>query len=391
MDTGKLIFITIPNALRDHLAHHFPLNSSIPLPVELAPGSEELDADSLSPEKIISGILRDLAQNPKGEHSDYYRKLVIAVKPTILGELQEAAVLKARNGDYETALEIYDLLEGLYPQHPVLLLNRALVLEDRAGAMEQSAGPQKIEAAFAEAEDAYEAALVPRPLPGKQAGVLPEFPAERASASEGSLPDTLFNAGFFYEKRGEYRRAADCLTAYLETYDEESGTALEDEEKLEKAQELLDEIRNNGLDDDAFMEAISLIRQGAEEKGILKVKEFLERRPGAGRGWFVLGWGLRRLGRWEDGEACFLKALELGCGNANTLNELAICRMEQGDLENAQKDLEQALRLDPDNVKIISNMGILALKQEDDERAAAFFRTVLELEPEDPIAKAFFG
>jgi tetratricopeptide (TPR) repeat protein len=385
MKSGKLIFINIPESLRRRFTNHeeFFIDPAIVLPVELPPGSEELDTDSLSPEMIISGILRDLAQNPRGKHSVYYRRLATAVKPNIFGELQEAAGMKARNGDYETALEIYSLLEGLYPRHPVLLLNRALALEDRAAALEQSAGPKEIEAAFAEAEDAYEAALIPRPMP--------EDPAGRAG-SGGLLPDILFNAGFFFERRGEYRRAADCIASYLEAYPEESGAELDvDEEKLEKARELLDEIRNNGLDDDAFTEAVSLIRGGAEEKGILKVKEFLERRPGAGRGWFVLGWGLRRLGRWEDGEACFEKALDLGCDDANTLNELAICRMEQGDLDRAQKDLERALHLDPDNVKIISNMGILALKQEDDGRAAAFFRTVLELEPADPIARAFFG
>jgi hypothetical protein len=87
METGKLIYITIPESLQHHFAHHGGsfMDPAIALPVELPPGSEELDADSLNPEMIISGMLRDLAQNPQGEHSSYYRKLVAAVKPNILG------------------------------------------------------------------------------------------------------------------------------------------------------------------------------------------------------------------------------------------------------------------------------------------------------------------
>ena len=149
--------------------------------------------------------------------------------------------------------------------------------------------------------------------------------------------------------------------------------------------------RNNSPGCDAFDEAVDLISKGSEEQGILKAKEFLEQSPGEGKGWFVLGWGLRRLARWKDAAACFEKAIELGCGNADARNELAICYMETGNLEDARRELEKARRSDPDNVKIISNMGVLAMKQGDREKADSFFRTVLELEPDDPIAVAYFN
>jgi Flp pilus assembly protein TadD len=313
---------------------------------------------------FLAGMLTDLGEDPHGQHSAYYRKLITAVKPALLAELQDAARIKARNGDYPAALEIITLLEGLHPRHPALLLSRALILEGKAFAGEQSVKPEEAEKAFREAEAAYEQALT---VP---------------------LPDTLFNAGLFYERREDYRRAAGCLRSYLtgELTGEESENS---ESKRTRAGELLEEIRSNGLDDDSFLEAVTLIRQSKEEQGILKIKEFLEHRPGSGRGWFVLGWGLRRLARWEDGAACFEQALELGQDSPDTRNELAICRMETGDLDRARQELEKALYQDPDNVKIISNLGILALKRGEDEKAAAFFRTVLELEPEDPIAKTF--
>jgi tetratricopeptide (TPR) repeat protein len=365
MKTGNLVYISVPEHLLEGFSGHkgFAFNPAVPLPVELLPGnsvgspadcagSGQINSSALSEEMILAGILLDLEENPDGEHSAYYRSLITALKPRLAAELQDAAVIKSKNGDYKTALEIFRLLEGLLKQDPVLLLNRALVLGE-------AAFRENSEAAYKEAEAAYEKALA--------------APAQK----------TLLNAGFFYEKRGEYSKSADCLAAYLGMEEEE------DKPEAMQARKLLNEIRNNGLDDELFMEALTLIRKDEAEMGILKVREFLKRQPVAGKGWFILGWGLRLLSRWKDGATCFEKAIELGCCNADTRNELAICYMETGNWENAWKELEKALRLDPENVKIISNMGILAMKQGNKEKADAFFRTVLELDPEDAIAGSF--
>jgi lipoprotein NlpI len=68
---------------------------------------------------------------------DYYRRFVLAVKPDIRREFTEAAILKAKNGDFDPALEIFDALDGLFPGLPEVLLNRALALEERAEALER--------------------------------------------------------------------------------------------------------------------------------------------------------------------------------------------------------------------------------------------------------------
>ena len=387
MEQGKRAYINIPAELYaqfngDGETDRFSFDPSIPLPVELPPGETDFRAETVSAEMILSGILRELSvysgSSPYPKHFEYYRTLVAALRPDVPAELTEAAVLKARNGDYDTALEIFDILAGLFPRHPAILLNKALVLETKAEASADgtTAGP----AGFAAAELAWEDALA------------------------APIGDTLFYAGLFYFKQEEYGRAAELFALYLneefgeedrdgpETGDtEKDGVDREnqaDREKRQKARELLEQIQKDGLDDEAFREACALMRKGGEEQAILKVREFLERKPRAGKGWFVLGWGLRRLSRWKDGAACLEKAVECGLDNADTRNELAICRMETGDYDGARKELEKALRDDPDNIKIISNLGILALKQGRGAEAEAFFRAALELDPNDPIAKA---
>jgi Flp pilus assembly protein TadD len=275
-----------------------------------------------------------------------------------MDEFTEAAILKARGGEFELALEILDILRGLFPSSPAVLLNRALVMEDRASALEHRSG-DKAAAAFEAAESAYSEALALHP----------------------PFPDTLFNAGFFYLGRKDFRRARECFSLYV--------TVSEDREKTDRAGSIIRDIERSGLEDESFIEAYALIQQGNEEAGMSSIRDFIEKRPSVWNGWFVLGWALRRLGRWEDGAAAFAKAIELGGGSSDTRNELAICLMESGDLHGARRELETALRDDSENIKIISNLGVLALKNGTPDEAAAFFRTVLELDPQDPIANRY--
>jgi Flp pilus assembly protein TadD len=151
------------------------------------------------------------------------------------------------------------------------------------------------------------------------------------------------------------------------------------------------EIKDNGLDDENFINAHNLIQEGNTEAGLACIHDFIESRPKVWNGWFMLGWALRLLGRWEDGKSALKKAIELGGDNSDTRNELAICLMETGDTAGAKRELERALTNDPENIKIISNLGVLALKNNEKEKAVAFFRTVLEIDNSDPVAKSYLG
>jgi tetratricopeptide (TPR) repeat protein len=405
---GKIIFLPIPPALHNHEGHDhddgdhgagtrteqlhahqdipgFSIDPAIPIPVELPEGP--FDPEDLSWEMILAGMLRILSLPPDAELSfetwtgmpdgmpplprgfrdiksqwlPYYRRFVLALRPGILGEFTEAAILKAKNGDYDTALEIFAVLGGLFPGSPTALLNRALILEERADALRRAGREDDAEAETGRALEAYTQVL----------NLIPP------------LPEGFFNAGFFFMKIRDFEKAKSCFNAFIPLSD--------NDEKTDRARTLVREISVQHLDDEVFRAAYELIDAGRENDGIEKVRDFLERYPGAAQGWFTLGWGLRRLKRWKDGEASFRKAIELGGDNADTRNELAICLMEQDRLKEARKELEGALHKDPENVKIISNLGVLALKNGEKNEAAAFFRTVLELEPEDPIALKFLS
>jgi Flp pilus assembly protein TadD len=386
-NNNRIVFISVPESLRgqiESLNHHhhddqdddtndegtgFSIDPSIPIPVELRPGENELNLEELSWEMILSGMIRVVMESMSSledgsnEDADYYRRFVLAVKPDIFEEFNEAAILKARNGDYDLALEILDALGGLFPGSAIVLLNRALVQEERADAFERLGKDREAENAVETAWASYNELLEKEP----------------------PFANGFFNAAFFAMKHRDFALARDHLSRYL-AITENAGEG--EAEKREHAAETLKNIQESGLDDDNFHEAYELIKAGRENEGLIEIRSYLEKHPAVWNGWFLLGWALRRLERWEDGADAFRKAIELGGNASDTRNELAICLMELDDLKGARRELETALGEEPENTKIISNLGVLAMRNGDDDEAAAFFRTALELDPEDPVAKS---
>lgn len=353
-----IVFISIPGEL-DRTIGDFQINPDILLPVEIKDAGEAWDPGNLSWEMILSGMLKVLSYEPDHEDADYYRDFVLSVKPDIVTELTETAILKAKNKDFDLAEEIFLALVGLKPEDQRAHLNLALLYEQRARD-EREKGHEEGHAKYAEmAFDRYKTIL----------------------ESPEVMPEVHLNIGYFFLEERNFDRAAGHLSAYVE-----EGS---DPAKVQAAKQVVAEIENQNLLDTLFKEAYDFIRMGREEDGIARIKEFLASYPEVWNGWFLLGWGNRRLGRYQEGREAFEKALETGPRQPDTLNELAICLMELGEYEESEKALLEALREEPENVKIVSNLGILAMKREDPDEARAYFQSALEFDPDDPIAKQY--
>ena len=156
--------------------------------------------------------------------------------------------------------------------------------------------------------------------------------------------------------------------------------------KRQRAQEIVQDINNRNLEDEQFKAAYDYINSGQEEKGLEEIRKFLEKNPKVWNAWFMLGWGLRRIQRWEEARDAFLQSIECGSTEPDTLNELAICYMELGEFDESRRCLVEALSLEPENTKYMSNLGYLSLKQGNSQEARRYFLTVLEFDPQDKIA-----
>ena len=364
----SIYFITIPeNFIQSEDA--FKIDTSIKLPVQKkvneAPGN--FNPSEITTEQILAGILTVLAYDKKNENLDYYRSIILKVKPNIKKELCEAAILKTKNEDFDLAEEIFLALKGLDPEDVAITLNMALFLDQRADSFRN--------AGLIEEADAYDSDAL---------GYYTE-----AMEADPPLADAFFNAGFFYMKQHKYRDAKDAFETYIaltcDLSDEDLGES--GVYKKERAQEIVNNITNQNIDDEAFMLAYDLISKGEEEKGIEQIRKFLVNNSKVWNAWFMLGWGLRRLQRFSDAKLAFEEALKCG-GNENpdTYNELSLCYIQEKNFDEAKKCLLKAFEMDSENTKIISNLGFLALAQGDKQQARNYFTAVLEFDPKDKIA-----
>ena len=364
-------FIKLPDDYR-FANSQFKLDPTVPIPVQKKDGddSETMNISELSQEQILAGILTVLAYDKSNENIPYYRQMIEKIRPKIKVELQEAAILKTRNEEWELAEEMWTALHGLDPENKNIILNMALFYDQRADSYRKNS--------LHEDADAYDAFALTY--------------YKDAMDSDPEIPDAFFNVGYYYLKKRNFSEAKWAFESFLalttDASEEELGQ--NGNEKRETAQDMLNKISSRNLEDEHYHNAYELISSGQEEKGINEIRRFIQENPAVWNAWFLLGWGLRRLERFSDAKQAFEKARECEGGdeNADTLNELAICQMETGDFNGAKESLVDALNMDPDNTKIISNLGYLFLKMGNEAEARKYFMTVLEIDPKDPIASA---
>ena len=245
----SIYYINIPK-LEMSSSSAFEIDPTIPLPVQKKIGENEADFNpkEINAEQILAGMLTILAYDSKNQHLDYYRSILKKVKPNLKKELCEAAILKTKNEDFELAEEIFRALIGFDPEDVAIILNMALFLDQRADSYRNSGLFDDADAYDADAYSYY----------------------EQAMNAEPPLPDVYFNVGFYYMKQHKYREAKDAFETYLaltcETSDEEMGE--NGVYKKERAQEIINNINNQNMDDEAFKAAYDLISSGQEEKGL---------------------------------------------------------------------------------------------------------------------------
>ncbi len=366
----SIYFISIPDNFISSQTQ-LKIDPKIKLPVQKkvdeAPG--EFNPKEITTEQILAGILTVLAYDKKNENLDYYREIVQPVKPNIKKELCEAAIIKTKNEEFELAEEIFLALLGLDSEDPALILNMALFLDQRADSYRNAGLNDDADAYDADAQSYY----------------------TKAMSVEPPLADVYFNVGFFYMKQHKYREAKDAFETYIaltcDVNDEDLGE--NGVYKKERAQEIINFINEQNVDDEYFRAAYDLISHGQEEKGLEQIRLFIANNPKVWNAWFLLGWGLRRLERFSDAKQAFLECLRVGGDkNPDTYNELSLCHIQEKNFDEAQKCLLKALGMEPENTKVISNLGYLALAQGDVQGARNYFQTVLEYNPKDTIAAA---
>lgn len=379
------------------------IDKSIPLPVEEkssdSPGT--FDMKSLNEEQILSALIKIISEWGRrsaglawtgsftlkikdapfeGEFKidkkiiDYYSSLLRALRPNIIKDLGVATVAKARNGEFSMGESLSYALMTLDEKNFAIVLNFALLEDQKAD--------------FLRTKD---------PDAADEADALALLYYKKAMGCEPAIEDAFFNAAFFFLKKHDYKAALDALETYLalvcDISDKDAGER--GLYKRTRAQEIVNNIKRDGLTDEDFLVAYKTLdneRSTISEmnSALDRVRQFLQRQPGSARGWFLLGWALRKLNRYTDAKSAFLQSLKCDSDdeelNSNTNNELGLCFMAEGKLNEAKRAFISALKIAPENVRVISNLGVLKEREGDAVGARKYFLAVLEYSPGDAIA-----
>ena len=168
----SVYFISLPENF-DLNSATFQIDKTIPLPVQKKDTEETLKLEDITQEQILAGILTILAYDKHNKNLDYYRSIIKQVRPDIKKEMTEAAIMKAKNEDWDIAEELFMVLKGLDPEDSITTLNTALFFDQRAESYRQ--------AELNEDADAYDNDAL--------------LHYKEAMNAEPAIPDAFFNAG----------------------------------------------------------------------------------------------------------------------------------------------------------------------------------------------------
>ncbi len=331
----------------------FHVDSSIKIPVQLPDGKTQIDnSTEISLELIVAGMLKIIAYNWEHEHASYYRDFLLAVQPDAPQELNLAAIAQEKKGNYPFAEELFLSVIRLAPQS-ASFINLA-TLYSRMAAQDEKKG---------ETYDLYQQKM----LNTLQEGL--EVVGEDAA---------LFSEiGFFHLYQGNVELAKEYLDQYL--------ALAEDDEKKRHVQKIMHDINTKLNDDAQLMQAYDSIQMNDEEKALELLSSYLVENAEVWNAWFLKGWALRRLSRFQEAEQALVQALAYTKGSSDIYNELALCSLETGKSELAKTYLNTAVDLDQENITLVSNLAYLHLKDGEMDDARKYLELARGIDPKDPV------
>jgi Flp pilus assembly protein TadD len=331
----------------------FHVDSSIKIPVQLPDGKTKIDATTdISIELIVAGMLKIIAFNWEHEHASYYRDFILAVQPDAPVELTLAAIAQEKKGNYTFAEELFLSVIRLAPQS-TSFINLA-TLYSRMAVQDSEKG---------EAYDFYQQKMI---------NILHE--GLEIVGEDASL---YCEIGFFHLYQGNVELAGEYLEQYL-------GLA-EEGDKKKHVMNIMKDIKTKLNNDANLMQAYDAIQMNDEEKALELLASYIQDNPKVWNAWFLKGWALRRLSRFQEAEEALVQALAWTKGSSDIYNELALCSIETGKAELAKTYLNTAVDLDDENITLISNLAYLHLKDGELDEARKFLEMARGIDPKDPV------
>ncbi|MDD7202267.1 MAG: tetratricopeptide repeat protein [Sphaerochaetaceae bacterium] len=347
-----IVYITLPPSMARDI-NGFRLDPARELPIQLPAGKKHLDGDTqVTLDMIVSGMLRIICYQADNPNFPYYKQFVLAAEPDAVEQLNLAAIAQEKAGHDAFAEELFLTVNHLYPQSATFI-NLATCYSQRAASDKEKGTVY----------DMYAQKALDTLMEGVRM-----FPKD---------PDLLCEVGYFHLYQGNTETAEDYFEQYL--------AVAPQGEKRSKVEKVFADINKKISNDTALMHAYDQISMGEEDKALETLKDWIVKNPKTWNGYFLQGWALRKLGRFDEARESFLTCLNLGQKDGDIYNELSLCEFSLGNKPLAKDYLDIAVDLDGKNLTYLSNLAYMHLEDEEYGQARRLLEKARALDSSDPL------
>lgn len=343
-------FITLPD---DRTVGDVKIDSSIPVPVQIPEGKTPKDIDFNS---VVAGLIKVVAWKPENKNIEYYKKLLLKMRPDAVRELNLAAIAKSEKKEFEFAEEMMLAVNRLseapesYVNLAVLYAQMTVQLRKDKKDVQADMYDDKILQILNECKEKYE----------NYAPVYSEISA-------------------FHMRHGDVENARGYLAKYTEL---ETNS-----KKKVKAKKTLVSMNSMLESKDRIMYAYDKMMMGCADEALDIMNKYIAGNEKQWESFFIRGWAKRVLEDYAGAQTDLLESLRIDGRNAEVYNELSICARESGDTELAKSYLQIAVDLDDEDTVYLLNLAFLHLASKEYAECRELLEKARVLDPEDPQLK----
>ncbi|MCR5761107.1 MAG: hypothetical protein K6F82_03830 [Sphaerochaetaceae bacterium] len=328
----------------------FVLDKDISLPISIEEGKDvkELDLNSLA-----AGLIKLCTYDKENKNFEYYKNVLLALRPDVVTDLNLAAQAKMKAKDYAFAEELLVAVRNIAAK-PECYINLAVLYAEMTVAFHKKNDDVSA--------DMYDDILM-----------------STLRECESLFPDyaPVYNEISAYHLRhGDIESSRDYLDKFL--------SVSKDAKAKKNAQEMLNKLNDMLGTRDELMFAYDKMMMNLPEDAVEAINRYLSKHEKCWEAFFIRGWAKRVLEEYDSAQKDLLESLRLENRNAEIYNELSICARECGNTDLAKSYLEIASDLDEESAVYLTNLAFLHLADNEFEESREAIERARQIDPEDP-------
>jgi tetratricopeptide (TPR) repeat protein len=347
----NIVFISLEGA-HQKIIGDFSIRDDVPFPLYVQDPTA-ISPDQITLENIMTGIISLVTSQPDHEHADYYKNLLLTIKPDIESQFTNMAAIALQDEKFDEAMEMYRFLLILNPGSLTYNLHIAVCYEEMANYHLQYGHEEQ---ATTMEEIAFEHYKLVDSHPDRDA-------------------EACYHLGRFYLSRDNYQKALPFFEEFLSLSDDEDLRA--------DVQSVIGQIAAEGIDDEDYQTAMEYFHADKCESAIGFINRYIERYPDSWHGHYLKGALFRKLGRYDDALISLEKAIDMNDQSPDIYNEEGLCYLNTGVFHKAEVSFYRALKIVPEDAAVLSNLAILSYRRGNIDEALSYCDVILDGNPED--------